>query len=88
MPWDQFLIKVLLRKYVCRSREQCMGSIGQLQNAILNQKKKKKPDARRCLNQLYPNAAKEYEAEYGLKVKLFLKPFFPFIFYDPRNYLQ
>ena len=51
-------------------------------------KKKKKPVARRCLNQLYPNAAKEYEAEYGLKVKLFLKPFFPFIFYDPRNYLQ
>ena len=51
-------------------------------------KKKKKPDARQCLNQLYPNAAKEYEAEYGLKVKLFLKPFFPFIFYDPWNYLQ
>ena len=54
MPWDPFLTKVLVKKEVCGSREQCMRSTGntpQPQNAHLKKKKKgeENADTNRCL---------------------------------------
>ena len=40
MPWDPFLMKVLLEKKVCGSREQCTGPTGT--HLTLFSKKKKK----------------------------------------------
>ena len=39
MSWDPFLMKILLKKEVCRSHEQCTGPT---ENALLKKKKKKK----------------------------------------------
>ena len=40
MPWDPFLMKVLLKKEVCESREQCTGPIGKAWNTLPKKKKK------------------------------------------------
>ena len=41
MLWDPFLMKVLVKKEVCESCEQCTGSTGKDRNAFLKKKKKK-----------------------------------------------
>ena len=42
MPWDQFLMKILLKKEVCESREQCMRPTGKQTTATGRFSKKKK----------------------------------------------
>ena len=33
MPWDQFLMKKLLKSEVCRTRKQCMGVLFTVENS-------------------------------------------------------
>ena len=42
MPWDLFLMKVLLKKEVCGSCEQCMGPTGKPPQPQKRTSKKKK----------------------------------------------
>ena len=44
MLWDPILMKVLVKKEVCESCEQCTGSTGKDRNAFLKKKKKKIAD--------------------------------------------
>ena len=53
MLWDPILIKILLKKYVCESYEQCTESTGKAWNTFL--KKKKKVKCRCWIWPLYPN---------------------------------
>ena len=57
MSWDPFLMKVLLKKEVSGSREQCTGPIGKPWNAFLKKEKKKKKRVkhRHWMWLLYPN---------------------------------
>ena len=49
--WDPFLMKILLKKEVCTSREQCTGPTGKVG-------KKKKKGRCRCVNmERNPNGA-------------------------------
>ena len=53
MPQNPFLMKVLLKKEVCRSHEQCMGPT---KKALKQKKKKKKKHKCRTFAfQQYPN---------------------------------
>ena len=51
--WDLFLIKILLKKEICGSYEQCTESTKKTEMHFL--KKKKKPKRRLVAYQLYPN---------------------------------
>ena len=53
--WDPFLIKILLKKEICRSHEQCTESTEKTEMHFLKKKKKKKPKPRLVVYQLYPN---------------------------------
>ena len=51
MPWDQFLMKILLKKEDCESREQCMRPTGKQTTAtgrFLKKKKKRETQNARC----------------------------------------
>ena len=50
MPWDQFLMKILLKKEVCESREQCMRPTGKQTTATGRFSKKKKKGKRKTLD--------------------------------------
>ena len=52
--WDLFLIKILLKKEICGSYEQCTESTEKTEMHFLK-KKKKKPKRRLVAYQLYPN---------------------------------
>ena len=54
MPWDLFLMKVLIKEEVCRSRKQCIGPIGSAETR-LSQKKKKKTQTLKMRERRYPN---------------------------------
>ena len=56
MPWNPFLMKVLLKKEVCESREQCTRPTGKQTIATGCFSKKKKGNAKRCMlgNSLVP----------------------------------
>ena len=45
MSWDPFLMKVLVKKKVCGSREQCTGPTGKNRNTLLLEKNKIKQNA-------------------------------------------
>ena len=42
VSWNPFLMKILLKKEVCGSREQCTGPIGKVETHFSQKKKKKK----------------------------------------------
>ena len=52
MPWDLFLLKILVKKEICGSYEQCMGPIEKDKNTLLK-KKSQNVDAQRYYQ--YPN---------------------------------
>ena len=54
MLWEPFLMKVLLKKKVCDSQEQCMGLTRKHRNMLLNEEKKTLKHKRTAF-QLYPN---------------------------------
>ena len=41
VSWNPFLMKILLKKEVCGSREQCTGPIGKVETHFSQKKKKK-----------------------------------------------
>ena len=54
MPWDPFLMKVLLKKKVCGSHEQFTSPTGK-SKCTSQKKKKKKANADEDADKLYPN---------------------------------
>ena len=56
MPWNLFLMKILLKKEDCESREQCMGPTRPIFSCLKHaSQKKKKKKKMQTQNQLYPN---------------------------------